>query len=704
MKKLALTLGITSILLTNTCLAVDEKINFQGITGAVNTPSANTLQPGSFNFFYSKPVERGNRYLDNHSFVYSFGLYDFLEVSGRNASYSSDLGKGSDLSANIKLKASFIPKDWFSLAIGSQDLGGAANNYGADYVVLSKSLFDDSLSISAGVAKSDSLLGRMNGEFGSIRYQPFEWLQLQADYDAADTHTGLVFSTPLAWLNNQAQFNASIITSSSNEDLTDNVSYGIGFTLPMGSSIPTSLAHSSEYEIQQSNAARTQVQVLSGQQENRLFEQLKSFKQGLIDFGLEDISVGYDVNNKVFVRATTLSTFGRNRLDAVGYILGTLVNEVTASKESQFVLEITENGLVAESYSGQFAQYHAFLQQTSTSTGLRVIKGGQSQTANVNWIGEQKQNSSWFKPRITLSPDVNSTVGTEVGVLDFSVALAARLELDLWSGATFSSKYLKQFYETKDFKDGYILANSRQNSGLYELGLHQSWTLPFNIFNMTSVGRYRENWNYISHEAYWASQSGRNIFQLKLGRYELDKFESQIDCITFYKVCREAKAWEEANTPKERDVAVASYKHYVPEYDLLLRAEAGQFWQADTGFTLQLERQFGDTTVRLRYKNTDAESGVNNEFIGLSFSVPLTPRKDYNFKHVTLRGENKWTYGIDTLIGKNHNRLTPGTADIAYVSTRNLANIYFNNFRSGQAYLERNKARLIDAYLTFKDQ
>ncbi|KMT63939.1 YjbH domain-containing protein [Catenovulum maritimum] len=689
---LAIILGISS---TNAAHAVDEFINYQGITGAINTPSANTLQTGTFNFLYSKQVERLGKYNDFHSFTFSAGLYDFLEVSGRNATYSKDLGYGSDLSANVKLKMSFIPKDWFSLAIGSQDLGGAANNYGTDYAVLTKSFLQEQLSISAGISHSDSALGRMDGGFASVRYQPTEWLQLQAEYDAVDYNLGVSFATPLDWLNHKAQFNGSILLTSSNDDLTDNLYYGLGFSIPLSSSVTHNLSsvHSEFKEVEQQTVTFSS---LAPQAENELFDQLSQAKARLVEFGFEDVSVGYSGNAKLFVSLSNLSTFGRNRLDSLGYVLGLLSDTVSISK-LEYNLDFTENGIVTEAYQGTLDNYKAFLQGAANS-GVIVHTESLTDKNLVTWVGEKNENSVLFKPRVTLSPDLSTTMGTEFGVFDASVALSTQIQFDLWKGASVNLKQVNQFYETKDFKDGEVYEKYKQASGLSELSLSQTFKLPANIFNMTTLGKFRHDYNFVKNESYWASLDGKHRVEVLLGRYTFGgTAPSIVSCNEFFQFCRDLIEANRIEIP-DKNIGIVSYKHYVPKLDLLMRFDAGKYWQADTGFSAELERHFGDTTVRLRYKNTDTADGINNEFIGLSFSVPLTPRKEFNKKYITVRGANKFVYGVTTLIGKDHNRLTPGTADTAYMANQNIANLYFNNHRSGQAYLDRNQDRLKDVY------
>jgi len=106
---------------------------------------------------------------------------------------------------------------------------------------------------------------------------------------------------------------------------------------------------------------------------------------------------------------------------------------------------------------------------------------------------------------------------------------------------------------------------------------------------------------------------------------------------------------------------------------------------------------FGDVTLTLSYKDTKIEDEESNKLIGLGFSIPLTPRKDYSNKYFQIRGKPKWEYSVNTLVGKDHNQLTPGTGDNAQLFY-NLDSAFYNNDRLGKDYIYANSDRLKQAY------
>ena len=173
-------------------MAADKLNSFQslnGYTGLINTPSAQAQAKGTVDIGYNNQLDfSGKLYENGHNFIFSAGLFDGFEISGQIASstmhdYTFALTEKQtrDLSFNAKYQLPFIPNDWFSLAVGGKDVGGAANQYATYYAVASKQLGD--FNFSAGLAKSDRLTGQMDGVFAGVEWQLYDWFSLQVEHD-----------------------------------------------------------------------------------------------------------------------------------------------------------------------------------------------------------------------------------------------------------------------------------------------------------------------------------------------------------------------------------------------------------------------------------------------------------------------------------------------------------------------------------------
>ena len=73
----------------------------------------------------------------------------------------------------------------------------------------------------------------LHGVFAGVAWQPYEWVKLSVEYDAADTQLGMHLSSPKNWLNSGIQLSTDILVSGTNEELKDDVYYGIGLTIPL---------------------------------------------------------------------------------------------------------------------------------------------------------------------------------------------------------------------------------------------------------------------------------------------------------------------------------------------------------------------------------------------------------------------------------------------------------------------------------------
>jgi hypothetical protein len=658
--------------------------SFQGFSGLINTPTAALFDEGEFYFQYSNQTEIKGAYQTTPNFHFGIGLWDFVEISGRNAAYTESMNGGSDLSGNIKLGIPYIPKNWFSLAIGIQDLGG--NTFGffdAKYAVASKSLFEN-IELSLGAGQSESKFGRLDGIFGSISWQTTDWAKVSLEYDAADTNLGLHLSTPQEWFNNGTKLTANVLAYSSNEQLRDDFYYGVGLSIPLDSPAK----HRSK---QQKNSS---YQYNWGQSHIDGTGSLEKVKNRLVKEGFESIKVGRSDQYTAYIELEN-HIYNRNQLDGLGVVLG-LISTGLDKEYTNFMLVIKEREVPILEVTGSLADYREFLNDQQPLK-IKISTDTFSSQKKAQLADTHNANDSWLKPRFTFWPSLVSGVGTDFGMFDASLALVSHLELPLWHGGALSAVHMTQLTETEDFKDDRYFDDWKQKTGLQEYSLHQTFALPYNIKNMTFAGRYRKSYNFLANEVRWQSGNGIHRVNLLTAKYENQEIAERKPyqgCNILFLACWPS---EEA---AEREVMLGTYRYYSTKFDASAKIQVGQYWQQDKGFSFKLERMFDDVTINLTYKNTKIDNKKSNQFIGLGFSIPLTPRKDHSNRYVQIRGIPKWDYTIETLVGlegRKLNDLTPGTGDTARMFY-NLDNFYANYDRLGEAYVYDNASRLKQAF------
>lgn len=705
-------------------------MSFQGYSGIINTPTATLFDEGTFHFQYGNQVETPGGYRSGSNYNFGVGLWEYIEVSGRLADYDSGSKYGiTDLSANVKLSIPYIPKDWFSLALGIQDLGGAANHFDSQFVVASKSILDV-FNLSLGYGKSNSKQGRMNGIFSGIEWQPYQWFKVSAENDAADTQFAMHFSTPKDWTSIGIQLSTDIMVSSTNDELNDELYYGIGLTLPIDFysknnyspgmvkskktitpqsrppeqkiraedkpvsidvNEPTSSSSASTIVKQEGIQAENSNDIENKEQVSNTAARMK-VKTSLAKEGFESIIVG-EVNHSTLYIELENHIYNQNQIDGIGVALG-IISDNLQEHYSAFKFVLKEREIPVLVVKGNLADYAEFLTadvplkleiSTDTSGSQQGILSAQFDDTNKGWL---------LKPRITFWPGITSRVGTELGVFDASLALITHIELPLWQGAALTAQHTTQVAETENFKDGEFFGDEKQTNGFKHYSFHQTLSLPYSVKNMTSVGKYRETYNFVSNDMRWQSFEGSHKINFYAAIYENQitaKRTPYPGCNILFSFCWPPKE------PQKREVIIGKYKYYNALLNASAELQVGKFWQRDNGYVVNLERMFGDVTLNLTYKDTRVADEEANQFIGLGFSIPLTPRKDYNNKYFQVRGKPKWQYSVNTLVGKSHNKLTPGSGDNTQ-QFYNLDSAFYNNDRLGSEYIYENANRLRQAY------
>ena len=252
-------------------------------------------------------------------------------------------------------------------------------------------------------------------------------------------------------------------------------------------------------------------------------------------------------------------------------------------------------------------------------------------------------------------------------------ALRTNVTLPMWRGAELVADYDINLDNTEDFEFGRTFFRWQHEDGLKNLMLRQSTQLPFNVYATVAVGRTQEmifeEHDTVAAEAMWQSMDGA---------HRISGYGAYLDNRVF---------------DGQREILVGNYRYYWRELDTAFEIEAGQFWREDRGVKVSANFNFGDTRVKVFARDTDVRS------IGISVSIPLTPRRDMRPGYFQVKGKDSWTYELTTRVGfDGSNPLAPQRAyRPAYL--RHLERTYLNDDRLSVAYLRANQDRLRSAFL-----
>lgn len=707
-------------------IAADEIKHYQsfaGYTGLINTPSAEVMDSGVVDVGYNNQLDFiGREYVDGHNFILSAGLFKGFEVSGQVASssihdnlfYSEGRGQTRDLSFNAKYQIPYIPQDWFSIAVGMKDIGGAANNYKTIYTVASKELWD--FRFSAGVGTSDRTTDEMNGVFAGVEWQPFEWFSLFTEYDAEAVNAAARFTIPKEWLYDIGEITLTSRFYSSTEFSEDSSNYwGINFTLPLSDEVNYQQPIESAPEVQTAaipskihtktipNAAAKNVVAVTNSKpaaawgdyvapkvdpqmrtlpkaainsENKvelseLNMQVANLKLALVKDGFENVRVAFNNNKQLYVEFEN-SIYNRNDIDALGVVLGR-VSQLVTLEGAEFSVQLNKYDIALLNIVGKVKNYREFV-DNNISPDLLITQGVALEPEGLVWVGTTDSSSPYFKPRLTIAPTISNTYATELGVLDYSAAIRADVEVPLWQGGGVILGGQVNIANSDDYGEYKPFKNYRKETQFDRALFYQTFELPFGFYNQTQVGYIKDFYDYkgISNETAWLSDAGRHKVSFKFGSFQYENYSGS------------------------RSYQMINYQYNWVEHDITFHARAGDFWYEDSGYKLESRFWFGDSYLAVFFEDSRAQKA------GAAISIPLTPRKDMSITRFgQAKGTEAYRHSISTQVGKSHNRLVFNQL-YAPSSIVGLDKTFFNQGRLSSDYVYKHLPRLKEAFLKYQ--
>ncbi|MEA1918580.1 MAG: YjbH domain-containing protein [Campylobacterota bacterium] len=659
-------------------------MSMQGFTGLINTPNAQVLKQGDAVLHFNNQFDnhlRGYDYEKEYSYeedyIFGIGFLPYLEIQGR---LTEARGYIRDLSANAKFQLPFHHKYLPDLAIGVQDIGGAANNYDNTYVVIDKELWFLRASLGYGKAdvSSKGKTKRMDGVFGGVEIQALPWLYLIAEDDTREQHAGVRLELPQTW-DLPVGVSALVASNLSDEGST---SFAINLTIPLlreEQKSSQTLQNDSENisEEKEDIKAPESVQkptdiVVETPRAQTLFDLQKS----LVDFGFENVRIG--THEKTLHVRCENSIFDKNDIDALGYVIGTIARNDYGYES--FSVTLLKSNLETISVGGTVEKYRAFIKDpnalhvSAVRTDLTFSRDFDD--SDIQYIGE-RVNSSFFIPRLELSPGLATAVGTEVGVFDYLLSLRANLYATVYDGLIVSAMAEVPLAHSENFNEGeiyYKMYEDRTEARLVNAMAHQ--TLHYkSVLNTLSVGLYKTDYVGAMNQTNLTTTSGEHSLRARLGIFENRKYDND----------------------EQRKIYLGSYRYFYAPYDFFIEATYGKYWHQDTGATLELKRYFGDVAVSFIVQD------VEDKFAGARVSIPLTTQKLYKADYFQLKGKNDFSYGLRSTISRadGTNMLNPN-GGITPLNDFELTSYYLNRDRLNASYVKQHLDRMREVYFAYR--
>lgn len=691
------------ILLFSVWLMGDEvhhSLSLQGYTGIINTPNAQVMAQGDIGISFNNQYDnflRNYDYDQEHGFEESYffgvGLLPYVELQGRLTSWTGY----RDLSANVKIQFPFHHPYLPDIAVGYQDVGSAVNNYGNKYIVIDKSFGFIRPSLGYGVSDNDSgkrdISPRMDGVFGGVEVQTFDWLYLLGEYDGEETHAGVRIESPRAW-SDLISFN-TVVASNLSDDNEISMAFNLVFSLyekerytpPQEEKRDAAAVPETSENREQPYAevtAETPVSEPVSDVTKEAFVQtnapLTALASNLAAAGLENVTV--KTQGKTLYIAYENSVYRWNELDALGVVMGEASRY--ADRYERFVIEPLKSRVRVAAFHGSLPAAAAYYDSPSYATKM-AFAASLSQSSPIDTddfaVVCDRANGSLFKGRLELSPLVMTFVGTEVGVFDYELLLRTKGYTTLYDGFDLSVVYDLPVDNSAELDPDYgIFRNSYIDGGFDSVMLNYTANV-FGVLSIFSAGTY--GYDYAGAMEQLIFNKGRHTFKLEGGYFENT----------------------EDDTEKAREYYVATYSyHYVP-MDLFGQLRGGKYWNHDNGFEVQLKRFFGDVAIGVGYLQSHPEekffqSEDVNHYVSLGIELPIAFRKSpLDSRYAQLEGTSSWSYGLRSTVARKNgmnNIVTSGgrVPQGPFVSQ----NYLFNRNRLNAEYIQTHAERLLDAY------
>jgi hypothetical protein len=681
-RHVALATTLTCVL-TGIAHAQSTGVTTQGSTGGLVIPSSQVLGEGNVALTYGNYMEPQFKFAERANYSLGVGLLPNLEIFGRVANYqnppkgSSIVANGPrDLSANIKYKLPDFWKGGPTFALGANDVGGGAQFFQSFYGVMSHHIRQD-LDWSVGYARGKSSVGAatgsrtFNGIFGGAElYFGNTGLSGLAEYDGQTKHLGIRYqSNPLPVLGGSllsATLQRSLGAQNALNQNTNRTSLAVSLMVPLERNAQKAQQYAPAQRLPAIDAKPEGMVATTA-------DRLEGLQKALLKTGLERVRVG--MQGDTLIAEYENNRYAHNEADAIGIVLG--LGAEFAPADALRIQAITlKSGLRNAATSVDIAAYRSFLrnnQPAKVQSSLEVARSPEYQDNEVQWHSSAPSGHS--RLRLEFKPEIDNTLATEFGLLDYSIALNTQSLIPLWQGAQIYTSYIKQLGNTDNVEQGRVFQSYRQRDGFKTIALQQSVWLGRAVHANIGVGKYNYDNKGVQVEATAYVPNRDDVVRLRAAQYQ--RLASQ--------------------TSNQTRPMAATYR-WVPTPNTWIEGGYQSYAEGTRGPSLLLTRWFGDVGAHLVYTR-----GGKSQFAGLEISIPLTPRKGLEPRLFSLAGTSQFTKGVRT-------RITDGntsTNNVDPISARDFASAYdaeqreLNLGRQGRAYFSSQIYRMREAFYLY---
>ncbi len=718
-----------------------QTVSSIGASGLGLTPSSRPVAWGqiAMGFDTSLPAARRVGLRDEgYNFLMSVGLMPGIELNGRLATqdlHCNMYGGGTpcreplyrDVAASFKVGHSIALRgDWqASAALGVTDFGGAATLNRAAYGVAG--LRHPRGELHLGTAREYSSSTALNGPFASLAWRPSSLLTISTEHIGRHAWAGAKAFIPNSWLPwPQMRLHLGVQRALTAQNLTAPMTFNAGLSLQLGTlqdarpnrpiTLPgvaydhasAAMAQAQELMSRPARlvpwppaAAVARHEAASAAPVPRLAEaaparaSLPSMQQarGLADAlaakGLEDVHIGALTGTRIVRFENTVYRW--NDLEALGTALAQLLHLAEpAAFEAQVPVELqlTKLGIVTARLSGTPECLRQWVLSAACPQGAGVqldvgLKGGWWWETDPQWV-VQAAATSRLRLQGRITPALDYRVGTEYGSLDGSAGANLVAQISPWRGAHLDVAHLIPLYDSDDYRAGAYFSEFRILRRTHRVLLHQVLDLGSSVTARAAAGRVGTVFVGGMGELRWQPGDGRH----RAG-YQWARFEHQYGGLG-------------------KQTSMVNYRYWFSPLQTAVDLSAGQFWNTDRGWSVAIRHWFDDVSVTTYYRESRfapraaalSPYGTQNvKALGIEFTFPLTPRREWSGDHWRFGFSDRMGLGLETAVKMpdNTNYLIPYHGRFPPVPL-SLNGVVYNFDRMSRAYLQGNIHLIRRAY------
>jgi hypothetical protein len=678
---------------------VGGALSASGYTGAINTPLADVIPWGGLSVGLTNSNPELGRRINAGGFGSinaGLGLLPGLELVGRLAfegdlqcsMYSSSPCRAGqrDLSVSGKYQ---LPLDLplnTRLALGFTDYGGAATQYRQVYGVATSTLGPLDLSLGYGMPKSRNAL--LDGAFGSANVRISNHVNGMLEYDSREARTGVLYLQPLTRQTNLQLGVSRKLTQATEQQRWQwsaalNIALGQPHeSLPVAAEYAASMRTQPKfYKLAEGGAAvaapvaqasrpdmtvRTEEAIPSSSVTSTPVLDAQAFVQLLQEQGFAHVHVRHWTMESAGsarweVRAEP-RRWRQSQIDAVAVVLAQWLKRIDKASGDELALTLT------------YQQMPVLAVQTRASClsdwlkGAGVCRNGFNETSGAVRIGRAAaapedgvspprgtgvdeahgEGGPVWAPQFEIGPSLRTTVGTEYGLADYSLALEIGAEVALAPGLFWQGTYQVPVSHSADFGEGGVFESNRHPSAGFDTGMLSYWRRFSSGVDAQLSGGY-VNRRYLGGQldAFWMNEDGRWRVSGTVGRYN----------------------HETRNVTQTPVLAEVRYNLVPGLWNV--EATAGRFLGGDQGYRLATTHWFDDKQVQLFYRASKGDSGTalgqRINALGFTVNLPLGPKEAVAAGATTVRGNDRWGWGLQTKVGGQDNALPMGYGEVPRV-------------------------------------